>query len=134
MIAVDTNVIVRLLTQDDRKQAASATAIFANEDAWIAKTVLLETVWVLKSAYGYNQEAVRNAMVLLLGLPRVQVEDRPVIANAISLAEQGLDLADALHCESRPRGARFISFDSTFVRRARRAGLVDVDEVSGLKP
>jgi predicted nucleic-acid-binding protein len=50
LLAVDTNVIVRLLTQDDRKQAAAAAAIFATEDVWIAKTVLLETAWVLKSA------------------------------------------------------------------------------------
>lgn len=134
MLAVDTNVIVRLLTRDDRKQAASAAAIFATEDVWIAKTVLLETAWVLASAYGYSQEAVRKALAMLLGLPNVQVEDRPAAASALSLVEQGLDLADALHCESRRRGAKFVSFDGALVRRARRAGLADVDEVPGEKP
>jgi len=61
---------------------------------------------------------VRNALTLLLGLP----------------AEQGLDLADAIHFENRPRAGKFVSFDGAFVRRARRAGLADVGEVPGNKP
>jgi predicted nucleic-acid-binding protein len=129
VVAVDTNVIVRLLTQDERKQAVSATAIFAEEAVWIGKTVLLETAWVLKSSYGYRPEAVRNALSMLLGLPNVHVEDRPAIAGALSLAAQGLDIADALHFKSRPRGAKFVSFDDSFVRRARRAGLADVEGI-----
>jgi predicted nucleic-acid-binding protein len=42
MIAVDTNVLVRLLTGDDPKQTAAARSLFAAEPVWIAKTVLLE--------------------------------------------------------------------------------------------
>ena len=127
MVAVDTNVIVRLLTQDERKQAAFATAIFADADVWIAKTVLLECAWALKSSYGYKPEAVRHALAMLLGLPNVQVEDRPAIARALSLAAHGLDLADAIHFESRPRGVKFVSFEDAFLRQARRAGLADVE-------
>jgi predicted nucleic acid-binding protein len=118
VFAVDTNAIVLLLTQDERKQAASATAIFKDETVWIGKTVLLETAWVLKSSYGYKPEAVRK-----------DVEDRPAIGGAWSLAAQGIDIADALHFKSRPHGARFVSFNESFVRKARRAGLADVESV-----
>ena len=55
MIAVDTNVLVRLLTGDDLKQAAAARSLFAAGPIWIAKTVLLETAWVLRSLYGFEE-------------------------------------------------------------------------------
>ena len=43
MVAVDTNVVVRLVTQDHPAQAARAAAIFRSGPVHIAKTVLLET-------------------------------------------------------------------------------------------
>ncbi len=48
MIAVDTNVLVRLLTGDDPVQESAARSLFASGPIWIAKTVLLETSWVLR--------------------------------------------------------------------------------------
>ena len=59
MTAVDTNVVVRLLTGDDPKQAAAARALFRSRQIWVAKTVLLETGWVLRSLYGYEERAIR---------------------------------------------------------------------------
>jgi predicted nucleic-acid-binding protein len=59
MVAVDTNILVRLLTGDDPKQAAAARSLFASEQIWIAKTVLLETGWVLRSLYGFEESAIR---------------------------------------------------------------------------
>ena len=60
MIAVDTNVLVRLLTGDDSKQEA-ARSLFAREPIWIAKTVLLETGWVLRGLYGLEETEIRAA-------------------------------------------------------------------------
>jgi predicted nucleic-acid-binding protein len=123
MIAVDTNVIVRLLTQDDREQAAYAASLFAAHQIWIAKTVLLEVSWVLASFYKYRPEGVREALENLVGLPNVLVEDESAVTNALALSAQGIDFADALHLESRPQGVRFASFDQAFVRRAQKAGV-----------
>ncbi len=122
MTAVDTNILVRLLTGDDPKQEAAARSLFADGPIWIAKTVLLETGWVLGSAYGYGEKAVRDALARLLGLPDVHVEDETAVAEALALMEQGIEFADALHISSRPPGASFVSFDRMLVRRARRAG------------
>jgi predicted nucleic-acid-binding protein len=52
--AVDTNVLVRLLTWDDPQQGTAAKSLFAAGPIWIAKTVLLETGWVLRSLYGFE--------------------------------------------------------------------------------
>ena len=75
MTAVDTNVLVRLLTGDEARQATAARSLFAKEKIWIAKTVLLETDWVLRSLYGFEENEVREAFVRLLGLDNVYAED-----------------------------------------------------------
>jgi predicted nucleic-acid-binding protein len=131
MIAVDTNVLVRLLTNDNPKQAAAARLLFEAETIWIAKTVLLETAWVLHSLYGFEENEICDAFTRLLGLRNVLAEDEQSVAAALVLASQGIQFADALHLSSRPPGSAFISLDRSFVRRANLAGAA---EVSGLPP
>jgi len=131
MVAADTNVLVRLLTGDDVKQAAAARALFAAEPIWIAKTVLLETAWVLGRLYRFEESAIRDAFAKLLGLNNVHAEDESAVAAALGLAAQGLELADAMHLSSRPSGTAFVSFDKSFVRRARRVGVAQVSIVPG---
>jgi predicted nucleic-acid-binding protein len=122
-------VLVRLLTGDEPKQEAAARALFASGPVWIAKTVLLETGWVLRGLYGFEESAIRTAFTKLLGLKNVHVEDESSVAAALGLTASGIELADAMHLSSRPPGARFISFDKAFVQRARRAG---VSGISGM--
>lgn len=129
MIAVDTNVLIRLLTGDDPAQQSAARSLFENEQIWIARTVLLETAWVLRSLYGFEESEICGALTRLLGLPRVQVEEAQAVASALALAISGLDLADALHLTSRPDGAAFVSFDKAFVNRATRAGVSNIRSV-----
>src|ERR1019366_5727784 len=126
MIAVDTNEVVRLLTEDDPTQTAAARSLFAAGPIWIAKTVLLETAWVLRSFYGFDESAIREAFTKLLGLDNVHSEDKPSMVAALALTIHGVELADAIHLSSRPPGAVFVSFDRSFVRRANRAGATDV--------
>ena len=129
MIAVDTNVVVRLLTADDAKQAASARSLFAAGPIWIAKTVLLEAGWVLRSLYGFDESAIREAFTKLLGLKNVHTEDEPSVASALALTVHGIEFADAIHLSGRPPGTVFVSFDQSFVRRAKRAGATQVSGV-----
>jgi predicted nucleic-acid-binding protein len=131
MIAVDTNVLVRLLTNDEPGQAAAARRLFASEPIWIARTVLLETAWVLHSLYGFEQSAIGDAFTKLLGLKNVRAEEESSVAEALTLTAHGIEIADAMHLCSRPPGARFVSFDKSFVQRARRAG---VSGISGVSP
>jgi len=126
--AVDTNILVRLLVGDDPAQRSIAVALFSSGDIWISKTVLLETAWVLGSAYAQADSQIRDGFVALLGLANVAVEDSSSVTQALSLVAQGMAFADALHLTSCPPGARFYSFDKAFVRRAKRAGFAAVSE------
>ena len=130
MIAVDTNVLVRLLTGDDSRQEAAARSLFTREPIWIAKTVLLETGWVLHSLYGLEETEIRAAFTKLLGLENVHAEDESSVAAALALMTRGIEFADALHLCSRPPGAAFVSFDKSLVQRARRAGVSDISNIS----
>ncbi len=118
MTAVDTNVLVRLLIGDEPKQADAARLLFEAEAVWIAKTVLLETAWVLRSVYKFDEDAVGAGLTKLLGLRNVHAEDESAVVGALELASCGMDLADALHLTSRPPGARLVSFDRAFVKDA----------------
>jgi predicted nucleic-acid-binding protein len=126
MTAVDTNVVVRLLTADDAVQTAAARALFAAGRVWIAKTVWLETAWVLGRYYGFEEPKIREAFTELLAFPNVHGEDKPAVAAALELTKHGVDFADAIHLTSRPPGTAFVSFDRRFVRRAKRAGVRDI--------
>ena len=119
MIAVDTNVVVRFLTNDDHAQAARARALLRDNPIFLAKTVLLESEWVLRSGYGFAPEAIAAAFRGLLGLPGVAVEDPPAIRQAMDWYGRGFDFADALHLASSAGATGFATFDKALARRLR---------------
>jgi predicted nucleic-acid-binding protein len=133
MVAVDTNVLVRLLTGDDPTEEAVARAVFASGPVWIGKTVFLETAWVLGRLYEFEADAIRDGFTKLLGLRNVHIEDEAAVAAALALTKEGIEIADALHLTTRPTGATFVSFDKSFVRRAKRAGAAKVSGRAGQK-
>lgn len=100
VIAVDTNVVVRLLTGDDQDQAARAKRLFEAETIWLPKTVMLETEWVLRRLYALDRARVAEALMALAALPNVRCEDEAAIIRALRWAATGLDFADALQLAS----------------------------------
>lgn len=119
MLAVDTNVIVRLLVNDDERRGARARALFDSDDVWIGATVLLEVAWVLESVYGLERAAVAESLDRLLGLPNVRVENPRAVATALAAATRGVDLADALHLCRAPEGIEFATFDRMLAKSAK---------------
>ena len=118
MIAVDTNVIVRLLVADDPAQSRRARALLEKEDVWIGPTVLLETAWVLDAVYGFTPAAIARALRAVLGLPNVATSSPTDIARALEAAERGMDVADAFHLALAPPEAEaFVTFDRKVTRR-----------------
>src|SRR3989339_260230 len=71
--AVDTNIIVRLLTGDDAAQFQKARQVFASQDIFIPDTVILEAEWVLRVAYKFEPAAINTAFTKLLGLANIRV-------------------------------------------------------------
>lgn len=119
MIAIDTNVVVRFLTQDDAAQYQQAAELFKKADIFIPESVLLETEWVLRFAYGFSPPDVISGLRKLLGLANLHVDDVGKMARVLDWHEQGLDFADAMHLASSDILSELISFDSKFVQRAK---------------
>jgi len=119
MIAVDTNIIVRLLTNDDVSQARRAVEIIQNNEVFVTKTVLLETEWVLRHAYRIDRNTVVTSIKRFLSLSNVRAEDPESVTKAISWHERGLDLADALHLASGKRAEKFVTFDQALVKKSK---------------
>lgn len=118
MIALDTNVIVRLVTADDPTQTAAARKIFEAGDLWVCKTVFLETEWVLRYSYKLSRDSIRKTLRGLLGYPQLQAEDRGAVLRGLQFYEEGLDFADALHLASSGEADRFVTFDRPLAERA----------------
>ncbi|WP_201863945.1 type II toxin-antitoxin system VapC family toxin [Microvirga soli] len=126
MLAIDTNVIVRYLTGDQPKQSPQARALIDAHEVFISMTVLLETEWVLRSAYGYPPPQVSEALRALAGLPRVTLADPALAATALDWMAAGMDFADALHLARADGCAAFFSFDRRFAKVAKRLSRIEV--------
>ena len=119
MVSVDTNVLIRFVTADEREQFRRAEALINREDIFIAKTVILEAEWVLRSTYGYSPSEIEAALRGVIGLPGIALEDADAVLQALEWFSTGLDFADALHLASAREGTSFVTFDRDLIRRAR---------------
>lgn len=121
MIALDTNVIVRVLTQDEPRQARKAAAVLRSGRAFVPKTVLIEVEWVLRKAYRFTPDAINGGLRKLIGLEGLEVEDRPAVISALARHADGMDFADAVHLASSSAATAFATFDGELAKGARRA-------------
>ena len=121
MTGLDTNVIVRVLTADDPTQTAVATAAL-RQPAWLAKSVILETAWVLGFTYDFTPDQIAAALRKLTQLQLLEIEDRAQVGLALTWFEQGFDFADALHLASAGPSLQFATFDRSFAKRANALG------------
>jgi predicted nucleic-acid-binding protein len=87
MRAVDTNVLVRLITRDDAKQVAAAEA-FVARGAWVPQLAIAEATWVLASVYDRDPEAIATAVEMLLSHEQLAVQDAAVVAAAVAQFRQ----------------------------------------------
>lgn len=91
MLAVDTNVLVRLLARDDARQARLAD-LFVVKGAWVSHLVLAEAMWVLDSVYARNPAQLAAALRLLLAHESLVLQD----ADAVSAALDHFELTPRL--------------------------------------
>ena len=87
MRAVDTNVLVRLLTRDDTKQVAAAEAFVAN-GAWVPHLAVAEATWVLASVYHRDPDDIATAVDMLLSHEHLTVQDSETVAAAVTQFRQ----------------------------------------------
>ena len=82
MRAVDTNVLVRLVTRDDARQVAAAEA-FVAKGAWVPHLALAEATWVLASVYDRGSDAIATAVEMLLNHEHLTLQDSDAVAAAV---------------------------------------------------
>jgi predicted nucleic-acid-binding protein len=97
MRAVDTNVLVRLITRDDSNQVASAEA-FIEQGAWVSWLALAEATWVLTAVYGRGAAEVITAVKMLLDHQSLTIQGADVVVLALDLlhARPALGFSDCL--------------------------------------
>jgi predicted nucleic-acid-binding protein len=134
MLAIDTNLVVRYLTADHPEQSAQAKTLIDGTDVFVCTTVLLETEWVLRSAYGFAASRLVPAMRGFAGLPHVAMEDPALIARALDWMDCGMDFSDALHLAKAAECEAFISFDRRLAAAANRLDAIPVRTPSEQRP
>jgi predicted nucleic-acid-binding protein len=82
MRAVDTNVLVRLITRDDARQVAAAED-FVAKGAWVSHLALAETAWVLDAVYERTAADIARAVELLLNHQELSLQDPDVVVAAL---------------------------------------------------
>lgn len=126
---IDTNIFLRILTNDDPAQAEKSKAfilqvISGEKHAYTTVAVLLELAWTLESYFGLKPEEVAEKLSLITATPKLQIENRRVVEEAIEIyKEKHIDFADCYNAAFAKimSGSLVLSYDRDF------------DKVSGLK-
>jgi predicted nucleic-acid-binding protein len=100
MRAVDTNVLVRLITRDDARQVAAAEG-FVKAGAWVSHLALAEATWVLAAVYDRAPADIAVAIEMLLNHQTLSVQDSEVVSVALEhfRKKPGLGFSDCLLLE-----------------------------------
>ena len=120
MRALDPNVLVRALVQDDETQARRAQALLGAQQVYVPITVILELEWVLRSRYGFSPKVIADAMEKLAILENAVVGEQAAVVAAARKVRQGWDFADALHHALAAGCDDFATFDTQLARLAGR--------------
>ena len=124
MIGLDTNILIRYLTQDDPGQSAKATEIFEHRltpknPGFVSVVAMVETAWVLDRAYGLAAQDIATAVERLLQVEVLAIENEQEVFTAMVALKQGRgSFADALIAELGARAGcmRTLTFDQKAAR------------------
>ena len=119
MLAVDTNVLVRLVARDDARQVRSAEE-FVSKGAWVSQLVLAETLWVLDSVFDLSHEQIATAVEMLLNHKDLSLQDADVVGFALNHYRKhpAVDFSDCLMLEIARKAGHLplATFDRHFAR------------------
>jgi predicted nucleic-acid-binding protein len=119
MLAIDTNVLVRLIARDDPEQASTAER-YVGKGAWISHLVLAESLWVLDCVYELSRQQISIAVEMLLNHENLTLQDAEVVVSALDQyrAHNAVEFSDCLVLEiARKAGhSPMASFDRQFAK------------------
>ena len=118
MKAVDSNILLRVITGDDPRQEAIALALLADHDIFVSLTAALETEWVLRSFYRWPRERIADALASLDGFGRIRLERTDQLLWAVERMRRGADFADMIHIVAAGDANVFATFDKDIEQEA----------------
>ena len=123
MIALDTNVLVRFLAQDDDAQFEVAAGLIegctSDAPGYVCREVMIELVWVLERSYKYSREEIAEALLSIVTASQLSVENAQDIASVVNLyRDEGYDFADLMIRQSAQRSENRIlkTFDQKLAK------------------
>ena len=129
MIALDTNVLVRYLAQDDAEQFKIAAELIggctAEAPGYICREVMIELVWVLERAYKYTRHEISAALLGLVSASELVVETADDVAAIVHLYQsEGFGFADLMIRQAAIR--RGVPVLKTFDQKLAKLSAVDL--------
>ncbi|WP_380785392.1 type II toxin-antitoxin system VapC family toxin [Sphingomonas sp. R86521] len=118
MIAVDTNIVLRLILNDDAGQIEAIRALMKRNRLFVSLTVLLETGWVLESRYRMPRHDVAAALDGVVALEGVAIGRPALAAWAVDRYRAGGDWADMIHLAAAAKTDGFATLDRRVMRHA----------------
>ena len=108
MRAVDTNVLVRLITRDDSRQVVAAESFIA-KGAWVSVLALAETTWVLATVYELSSKDLVRAIEMLLSHRDLVLQEPETVAAALDQfrAKPTLGFSDCLMLQLARKAGHF---------------------------
>jgi len=119
MLAIDTNVLVRLIVRDDIDQVKAAEQ-FIGKGAWVSHLVLAETLWVLDSVYDLSRIQMATAVEMLLNHRDLTLQDSEVVSSSLLhyRSKPAVDFSDCLVLEIARKAGHLpvATFDRNFAK------------------
>lgn len=116
MIAVDTNILIRVFSSENEGQHKLAVKLFSENTIFISISVILEAEWVLRSIYKLSKSELTLVFDTLAKSENVFIADNAAFTHALSLFQSGLDFADALHLALSNEAEKFVTFDKALAK------------------
>jgi predicted nucleic-acid-binding protein len=101
MIGLDTNIVVRYITEDNPAQTAAAARLIhslsADSPGFLSLIAVLELVWVLESSYRFNKKEIEHVLEILLRTRELVIERADIVSQALrKFSASRADFADCL--------------------------------------
>jgi predicted nucleic-acid-binding protein len=125
MIAIDTNIVVRFMTRDEAKQSGLA-ADCIERGVFVSDSVLMETEWVLRKAFGWGRARINHALRAFVSIAHVTVAQPDHLLWALDRHGEGADWADMLHLIAARGQSAFATFDRKLAKLSGKNHLVSV--------
>ncbi|WP_281990706.1 PIN domain-containing protein [Sulfitobacter geojensis] len=133
MIALDTNVLARFLTQDEPDQARAASDLISDltvdSPGFICREVLVELVWVLQRSYKFSRTEISSVLEGLLSASELVIEEADAIGSILQLYEtKGFGFSDLMIRQAARRwGSHYLA---TFDKKAALLDGVELVELN----